>query len=219
MLRTLFSALLLGAIFALVACAAGSGVAMKAADKAANLRVTVKTDVQLPDQFAYQERGVGVGALFGLVGALVEAGARSSAPPNEAAQMLALMKSSNIAVANILRAELIQAVKSKGSVRLAEAATAADADAELSLVVNLYGFGRTHLLGTQLHPTFNVTASMQRRDGSVVWRKTDYITATSPDNQTAFTFDEYQKDPAKLREVLTRAGAVLMNWIANDLPA
>jgi hypothetical protein len=166
MLRTVFSVLLLCATFTLISCAGGAGIAMSAADRTANPRVTVRSSVQLPDQFSYQERGAGVGTLFGVIGALAEASVRSSAPPNEAMQMLALMKSSDIAVPDILRAEFIRAVKSRGGIRLTEATTAADADAELSLVVNLCGLGRSHLYGKQLHPTFNVTASMQRRDGS-----------------------------------------------------
>jgi hypothetical protein len=214
--RSLLSLWLPSATLALAACAGGPGVSMKPADRVATRVVSVSTDIKLPDQFSYQERGAGIGALFGVAGALVEASARSSEPPSEATQMQALLKSNNIVVPAILRAEFIRAANARGGIQFSDGAVAADA--ELFLTINVFGFGRTHLLGGQLHPVLNVTASMKRRDGSLVWQKTDFITPSSPDNQTAFTFDEYRQDPAKLSQTLSSTAAALMKYIAADLP-
>ncbi|MCY7315096.1 MAG: hypothetical protein LH480_05600 [Rubrivivax sp.] len=216
-LRHLFSFLLLSATLALAACAGGPSVSMTAADRTAIKQVAVLGDIKLPDAFSYQERGAGAGAMFGLIGALAEASARSSAPPSEAAQMQALIKSNDIVVGNILRAEFIRAANARDGIRFADSAAAADAD--LTLTVNMFGFHRAHVLGAQLYPIYNVTASMKRRDGVVLWQKTDYLMPTSLIEETGFSFSEYQQDPAKLRTALTRTAASLMSLLADKLPS
>jgi hypothetical protein len=214
--RSLITSTLLAAAAGLSACASGPRVSMNAADRAAIRLVAVSADIKPPTRFSYQERGAGVGALFGVAGALAEASARPAAPAGEAGQMLALLESNQIVVQEIVRAEFIRAANARGGMRFVEAA--GEADAELFLAIDMFGFGRTHLLGTQLHPIFNATATMKRRDGSVVWQKSEFITAVSPDAAVAFTLDEYRQNPARLREALGNSAAGLMKHLTGALP-
>jgi hypothetical protein len=218
MLRRPFSAfVVIASVSALVACAGGPAVTMQAADRASIKVVNVTPDVQVKQDFSFQEKGAGMGAVFGVVGAVVEASAaKPAAPLGPKEQLLAMMKANNISLQEIVKTEFVRAASSRSTVKFAEGA--APADANLSMSINVQGLGRTHLLGEMLHPILNITATLKKPDGTVVWQKSDYVSATNPDNAKVSDFDGYMKNPELLRTAFTQAARIVTGWVADGLP-
>lgn len=212
---TLALAVGLPAATLLAACAGGPSVSMKDADRAAIKTVWVKPDVAMPDAFSYQARGAGMGAVFGLIGALVEVS--TSKPANEGQALRQAAIGSGTTVQALVREAFTKEANALGAMRFTQDAAEA-ADATVALQVNVYGFGRTHLLGELLHPTFNVTATMQRLDGTVVWKRTEFITPMNNDNQTGYKFETLLGDPAQLAVAYRQGASIVTRYLAQGLP-
>lgn len=216
--QILFPLIFLAAL--LSGCVGAPTVSMGAADRLTIKVVSVSKEVQLPAQFNFHERGAGIGAVFGLVGALVEHAATSGnpvGPESNGSLILRALKNNNISVQDIVRTEFIKEATGRGSLKVVDTAVAPDA--VLSLVINSYGLGRTHAFGEQLHPVLNVSASMKKPDGTVVWQKTDYVSAVSADNKKTGTLEEYKATPELLRAAFTNAASIVGRWLVEKLPA
>jgi len=96
-------------------------------------------------------------------------------------------------------------------------ALAADADATLKLAINNYGFGVAGLFGGDARrPLINITASLVSRDGSVTWKKTDFITNMSKLTE-AYTYDQLAKDPQLTAKSFEQASVLVSREILADL--
>jgi hypothetical protein len=215
-IRTLLAGSVLMMVGLLVGCSGAPKVPLAASDRASIKVVNLASAVSLPEKFNYQARGAGMGMMFGLLGALVEVAAASKEPPSEPAQILLAMKANNISFEEIVKAEFLKAAKAVPGMSFNEGASASDA--ELSLTLNSVGFGRTHLLGYTLHPTLILTAVMKRPDGTVIWQKTDYITAAGKDDKNAYQLEQYLQNPKLIHEVYSKAAASVSKWIVEGLP-
>jgi hypothetical protein len=201
----------------LVGCAGGPSISMSDSDRAAIKTVAIASEVQIKPEFSFQEKGAGMGAVFGVVGAVVEVMATQPATPlSNGNQILAMMKANNISVQEIVKAEFTRAATARGATKFTE--TSDSADATLSLTINLHGLGRTHLLGGQLHPVLNVSATMKNPSGSVIWQRTEFITPMNAENKKSAEFEEYMKNPELLRAAFTNAATIVTKWLADKLP-
>ena len=96
-------------------------------------------------------------------------------------------------------------------------ALAADADATLKLAINSYGFGVAGLFGGDARrPLINITASLVSRDGSVAWKKTDFITNLSKLTE-AYTYDQLAQDPQLTIRSFEQASLLVSRQIFADL--
>ena len=71
--------------------------------------------------------------------------------------------------------------------------------------------------GTTLYPMFNITATMTKPDGTVLWKDTDYVTALNGDNKEGHTIEEYLKDPELIRKSFTNGSDIVGRMLASNL--
>ena len=78
------------------------------------------------------------------------------------------------------------------------------------------GLGRPVGGWDQLKPTVSLLGSLTRADGTVLWRKADYV-STSNSQTPAFTYDQYVNDPENLRLAFRRATDLVTGMLVADL--
>lgn len=193
----------------LAACAGGPSVTLSAADRAAIRTVSMREAPKVPEAMQFQARSMG--AMFGLAGAAVEAAATRDAPADPASQLRAAMRSAGIDVGAILKDEFSRAAAARGA--FVVQAGGEPAPAELGLVINNYGWGRTHLMGADLHPIVNVTATLRRPGGETIWQRTEFITPLNEQNKPGHEIEAMLKDPALIRQSLARAAAIVSGYL------
>ena len=194
------------------ACAGAPTVSVSAADRALIKTVNVKSDVAVPAEIFFHGRAQSFAAIGGVIGAV--AGQAAAQEPK--AQLVDLMKSNGISMQDILKQEFIRA-SSKGPITFAEGAAAPQA--EVSLTVNVYGFGQTQGFSALLYPLLNVTATMKKPDGSIAWQKTEFASPLNSENNQGYEFEQYTKNPELIRQVLTNVSGVVSRMLAADLAA
>jgi hypothetical protein len=158
------------AMILMTACAGLPSVDMTAADQAQIKAVTVRVDEKLPEDMFYQGRGQAIAGAFGAIGAV----AGMAAADDPKAQIKATMNKNDISLPTILKTEFEKTMRSQSQFRVAEGQTSADA--EMVLIVNTYGLSQSQGFSAVLYPMINVSASLRKRDGTVVWQRTDYVT-------------------------------------------
>jgi hypothetical protein len=131
--------------------------------------------------------------------------------------LLGLLKANSISVSDIVKTEFLHNAHARGKIKFVEGAAAPDA--VLSLAINVQGLGRSHLLGGQLPPVLNITATLKRPNGTVIWQKSDFNSATNQENNKTAEFDAYMKNPELLRAAFTHAASILTRWVAEKLPS
>ena len=191
-------------------CIGLSTVEMSDADRLQVKTIKIRADNRLPDEMAYHGPEHAGGSMIGLVGHLV--GYAITTDPRE--QLLATMKTNNIDLPLILQAEFTQAMQSQGDFRVAT--DGSSADAEMLLIVNRYGL-ITPPLGIGVTPILNVSASLRRPDGRVVWQRTDYVTTNSKGNRDRKALDEYLEQPELLREAWARVSGIVSRMLIDHL--
>ena len=82
------------------------------------------------------------------------------------AQIKATMNKNDISLPTILKTEFEKTMRSQSQFRVAEGQTSADA--EMVLIVNTYGLSQSQGFSAVLYPMINVSASLRKRDGTVV---------------------------------------------------
>lgn len=199
-------------IVLLTACAGAPTVNLSDADRARVKTVSIKPEVTMPQEMFYQARAQGIGAAFGLLGALATQGAANE--PKE--QVPVIMKNNGIEVPNILRVELEKALRTSS---LQVVPPESKADAEISLQVAVYGYAQKNGLSNTVYPMINVSATMKSPDGKTIWQKTDYITALNGENDVGYEFPQFVEKPERLRETMTKVSGMVTRLLVADLNA
>ncbi len=204
--------IILGAVLTLAGCAGLPQVKMTEANKASTRTVRVNPQVTLPNDMFFQGRAqsisMGVG---GLVGAL--AGQAMANEPK--GQILAVMQQRQISLAQILSSEFEKAIQAQGRYVLAKPGN--EADAELKLLVNMYGLGQTQGFSALLYPVMNVSATLVNKQGVVIWQKTDFVTPQNKLNNQGHEFKVYLENPELLRGTWTNISAVLSKLLLEKM--
>jgi hypothetical protein len=203
---------ILSLVVALAACAGAPTVSMTAESRGAIKSVTLNPQVQIPPEMFYHGRAQSISAgVGGLVGAAIV----QSMPQEPKEALLDTMKTKGISVDQILKAEFVRAVSAKSRLRISEGA--GPQDAELSLAINAYGFGQTQGFSALLYPMLAVTATLRKRDGSIVWQKKDFVGPLNSLNNQGYEYEQYMIDPELIRKVLTNVSSILSDLLVADL--
>lgn len=198
------------AVLAMVGCAGLSSVKMTSADREQTKTITVRAEGKMPEEMYYHGMGQSVAGAFGVVGAV--AGMSMAEDPK--AQIIATMKSNNISLPSIVQAEFIKAMQAQNEFRLAGDGMAADA--EMVLFINMYGLGQsTGFSG--LYPLLNVSASLRKPDGTVIWQCTDYVTPHNKANDEVHAFSDFIEQPEVLRGVWSKVAGIVSRMLVRDL--
>ena len=197
-------------VAAIVAMAGCFGVQMSPADRAQIKTIKIRADDRMPNDMFYHGRAQSVAGAFGLVGALVGLASASDAK----AQIIATMKANNIQLPIILQAEFSKAMQSQKEFQVVDGDSSADA--EMLLVVNLYGLVQSHGFSS-LYPTLTVSATLRKPDNTVIWQKADYVTALNKENTGGHEFDEYIGQPELLRATWSNVSGIVSRMLVGNL--
>jgi hypothetical protein len=208
--RLWISALCLVAV-ALTGCAGLPTVKMSPDDRAQTKAVRIASNVPLPEDMFFHGRAQSMGAVGGLLGAAMVASVGSE--PKET--ILNTMKTNGIDLSMIVKAEFSKALTAAGQVNVVNANE--PADGELSLIVNMFGFGQTQGFSALLYPVLNVSATLTSTDGRVIWQKTDYISPQNDENTGGHRFEEYVQQPELLRSTWTNIAGIVSRLLVKDM--
>lgn len=198
------------AMLATVGCVGLSSVKMSSADRAQTKTITVRADGKMPDEMYYHGMAQSVGGGFGLIGGAV--GAAMAEDPKS--QIIATMKSNNISLPSIVQAEFAKAMQAQNEFRLA--GDGVTADAEMVLFINTYGLAQsTGFSG--LYPLLNVSASLRKPDGTVIWQRTDYVTPHNKENDEVHAFSDFIEQPEVLRGIWAKAAGIVSRMLVKEL--
>ena len=195
----------------LLAACANAPVAMNDNVRAGVHTVSVDPDVKLPPDMYYQGPGQAGMMMLGVVGALAAQGI--AATPK--ARLHAVMDEHHISVPEIVAAEFARQANAATTMKLAVGNE--PADARISLVVNMYGLVQSQGFGSTLYPTMNITATLTKADGTVLWKHTDFVTALNSENKEGHTIEDYLKDPELIRRAFTSGTDLVVRTLATDL--
>lgn len=195
----------------LLAACANAPVAMNDNVRAGVHTVSVDPDVKLLPDMYYQGPGQAGMMMLGVVGALAAQGI--AATPK--ARLHAVMDEHHISVPEIVAAEFARQANAATTMKLAVGNE--PADARISLVVNMYGLVQSQGFGSTLYPTMNITATLTKADGTVLWKDTDFVTALNSENKEGHTIEDYLKDPELIRRAFTSGTDLVVRTLATDL--
>lgn len=92
-----------------------------------------------------------------------------------------------------------------------------DAETKFKLAINNYGFGVAGLFGgNERRPLLNVTASLVSSGGTVIWKKTEYLTNLSKLTDV-YTYDQLAQDPKLTVKSFEQISALLSRQILAGL--
>lgn len=199
------------AVMLMTACAGLPSVDMNPADRAQIKAVKVSADNKLPKEMFYQGRRQAIAGAFGAIGAV--AGMVAAEEPKT--QIVSTMNKNNIHLPAILRNEFEKTMRSQGQFRIVDEQTSADA--EMVLIVNTYGLSQAQGFSGVLYPMINVSASLRKPDGTVVWQRTDYVTPQNKENTAGHEFDEYIAKPDHLRASWSNVSGIVSRMLVGEL--
>jgi len=199
---------------ALTACVAPP-VAITPAAKASIHTVRVNPVVKLPPDMMYMGPAQGVAML--LAGPLLGQQVASATGTSAKAQLAAQMQANHIDVGEIVATEFAKQASAGTSVNFVVGS--APADAQVDLVVNVYGIGSAHALGSTLYPIVNLSVTMKAADGSVIWQATHVAGAQNFENKEGHTLEEYVKNPELLRQAFVNGGDIVSRVMVQDFLA
>jgi len=191
------SALAAVAVF-LLGCAANAG----AQDASSIKRIAIDPEISQPDIPLIQSPGNSKAfMLAGGIGAAVDQQSAGKA-------FREYMRKNNIDVSKIVLESFKRAVEEDKTFALG-----ANPDAKLKLAINSYGFGVAGLFGgDERRPLINITALLVANDGTVVWKKTEYITNLSKLTE-AYTYDQLGGNPQLAAKSLQQASLLVSRQI------
>lgn len=198
------------ALLATVGCVGLSSVKMSSADRAQTKTITVRADSKMPDEMVYHGPAQSVAGAFGIIGAVV--GTSMAEEPK--AQIVATMKKNNISLPSIVQAEFVKAMQPHNEFRLAGDGMAADA--EMVLFINIYGLAQSSGF-SGLYPLLNVSASLRKPDGTVIWQRTDYVSPHNKENDEVHAFSDFIEQPEVLRGIWSKAAGIVSRMLVREL--
>ncbi len=171
--------------------------------------VSVSREVKLPDDMYYAGPGQSAGMLFGPVGALIAA----AAARGPKGQLKAAMQARQIDLGQIVREQFEAGLTAAG---IFPSVVETGGDAEVRLEVCIFGFARPPGFSGGLKPMLGVTGYLARSDGTVLWKRYEYVTNLS-DKTRAHSLEEYLRDPELIREAFEVASRLVAGDRLKDL--
>ena len=212
-MKTISATSLVAIALALAGCAGAPKIKMSKDDRESTKTIRIVSSVQMPSEMFFHGRAQSCAmAMGGAVGAAV-CGSQAAKEPKD--QILDAMKANDISLPDIVRAEFRKSVTSRDLFTVAEGDQAADAD--LILAVNVYGLGQTQGFSSLLYPLLNVSATLRKPDGTVVWQNTDFVTPQNSANTGGHEFQQYLRQPELLRATWANASQVVSGMLVDDL--
>lgn len=202
---------LTGIIITVAGCVGLSKVEMSPSDRAQTKAVHVRAEDRLPQDMIFHGTAQSMGEAFDVVGDLEDM-ALSEIPK---AQIIAVMEKNDIKLPLILQKEFADAVQSTGEFQVVDSQS--PSDAEMLLIVNIYGLARSQRLNNNLYPMLNVSGSLRKPDGTVIWQRTESMTALHEDNDKGYEFYQYTEKPERLRETWSHASRIVSRMLVREL--
>ena len=156
----------------------------------------------------FHGRAQSFAALGGVVGA-----ALYESPKAPALQLRDVMKSNGIDLPSILKREFFAAAQGT----LSQAESAASAQGELTLTINMYGLGQTQGFSALLYPVLNVTATVRKPDGEIAWRHSEFATPLNAENKYGYEFEQYVKQPQLLAKAFANISGIVSRMLVERL--
>ncbi|MEJ2792739.1 hypothetical protein WAE56_04935 [Iodobacter sp. LRB] len=197
----------------LAGCAGGPTVRMSEADKANIKAVTMQAPPAIPADMFFHGRAQSFLSVGGLLGAAMA----ESVPKEPKEQLLETMKANGIDLSLIIKNEFFAASASRGLLTQADPGSMAQGD--LSLTVNVYGFGQTQGFSSLLFPLLNVTATIKKPNGEIAWQKTEFAAPLNSENKYGYEFEQYIREPELLRKTLSNISGIVSRMLVDALAA
>ena len=215
MIQTLVTAVLVSCVVAsLGGCAGAPSISASASDRAKISSARINPTVEITPKPFYQGREQSFAFIGGAVGAVVAGQAAAGAVDAQTAIVTA-MRNQRVDIGEIVRAEFARAAEAGTPMRFTTD-TASAVDGVVLLKVDVWGLGQTQGLSATLFPTFGVSATLRRTDGTVVWQKYEYVTPLSKENSEGHTLEEYLANPELLRKAFTSASGIVSRMLIAD---
>jgi hypothetical protein len=161
--------------------------------------------------FLLAPSGANIGLMFGAIGGAAASG--SIVESNKA--FAAYLESSSISIETIVREELERALRESG--RLAIAGAADTAAPQISISVRQYGFGVTHLLGSNVVPVLDYKCDMVDDAGKLLWSAGERMGPSIASPMEAVPWDKLRDNPKQMEEEWRKAAAYLAKQIVAKL--
>lgn len=203
---------LMAAASSLTACVAPP-VAITPTAKASIHTVRVNPIVKLPPDMLYMGPAEGVAML--VAGPLLGQQAASSTGTSSRAQLASEMQTNHIEVGDIVASEFAKQASAGTSINFVVGS--APADAQVDLVVNVYGIAHAHTLGSTLYPIVNLSVMMKAPDGTVLWQATHVASAQNVENKEGHTLEEFLNRPELLRQSFVNGADIVSRMMVQDL--
>ena len=175
-----------------------------------NQPVSISKNVSLPETMFYQGRKESILAGFGLFGILVaESGIKETS-----GIIKYVMNKFDIDIAQIVRGEFEQQLRNTNLFSMIQ--TDRGNCPELKLTIKVYGFGQPQGLSSQLKPLLGVAGELASPDGSVLWKKYDYVSNLNR-KTPSHTLEEYLNDPELIREAFNTASQIVVSSLIDHM--
>jgi hypothetical protein len=200
-LRSAFAALAV----ILFCCAGGAGAQSAQPDASSIKRVTIDPEVPQPEIPLIQSPGHFKAFMIG-------GGIGAALDQQEAGKAFReYMRKNNIDLSKIVLESFKRVIEEDKTFALG-----AGGDARLKLTINSYGFGVAGFFGGNARkPLMNITAVLVSNAGSVVWKKTDYLTNLSKLTD-AYTYDQLAENPQLTIKSFEQVSVLLSRQILSD---
>ncbi len=192
-----------------VGCA--SSVVLKKDALLSNQFVSISKNISLPEILFYQGPKESIyGSTLGLIGAAIAESSRKSTSDI----IKYVINKSNIDIPKIVRGEFEQQLKNSNLFSMIQ--PDGGNYPEIKLSIRVYGFGQPHGLSSQLKPILGVAGELVHPDGSVLWKKYDYVTNLN-DNTPSHTLEEYFNNPELMREAFSAASQIVVTGLIDHM--
>lgn len=196
----------------LTACAGLPDHHLSAADRATVKNVSLNPAIELPKELMFHTHEQAI-APFIFYGVGIPAAKERS--QRIAREIVSTMNRNNISIRAIVKTEFKRALVAVPSITLTD--DNVNADAQLSLRVELVGLMHPHGVTFLLYPLMKISATMKKKDGTLIWQKSDYIAPASSENKDGYKLAEYHAQPALLRQVFSTSAAILSRNLVAEL--
>ena len=182
---------------------------LSSANRASIASVSVNPHVPSPQDINYSGPTQAAGGAFGILGVLATQGA--AAGPKD--QLRQTLTQNNIDISHIVADEFTKQLQ---EAQLFSNILPEGANAEFKLEVKEYALISMGISGV-LYPYLKVSAQLARSDGSVVWKKVDWVSPLNKANTGGHKLEEFLSHPVLLRDTFQNAGRIVAKALINNM--